>query len=113
MKGEQEAGCAVRERVDKRQLNADDSAQSDQNSSISAANSERRLARLQRRRLQHVQRDDLQGLLVRGLQRHRRCHTRLPGFPPTVHTQAPTVAGFQAGKAPLRVRGAQVIAPLQ
>ena len=54
---------------------------------------------LQRLLAQHLDRDELQRLLVRALQHHGRRTTGCVGLLPTHGADAPTVAGLQAAKA--------------
>lgn len=58
---------------------------------------------------QHVKRHVLQHRSVGGLQHHRRRHPGAERLDPPAHAQAPTVAGFEAGK--VHLWSGEVVAP--
>ncbi len=65
---------------------------------------------LERMALKVLQAHHLCGVRMRAFQDHGRRNTGRQGFFPTVHAEAPAVAGFESGEAPLGFGGDQVIA---
>ena len=58
---------------------------------------------------QQLKRYDSQGMVVRGLQNHRRRHARFTGLEPTAGAQTPAIARLEAGKTPLRTRRHEIV----
>ena len=59
---------------------------------------------------QDIEGDDLQGVLMGGFEDDLAGGSGLLDLQPASGADAPTVAGLEAGKAPVRVRGAEIIA---
>lgn len=58
---------------------------------------------------QQLKRHDSQGMVMCGLQNHRRRHARFTRLEPATGAQTPAIARLEAGKSPLRTRRHEIV----